>query len=163
MRLGRPFAPAERQAAREIPRMPLTNVIEPGHNTDMKRIAQQTLVYCLAFSIALPIGWCCWLSVYAFASEVKAAKPVCCCCKDETTTPKTPAKPTPKAPLLCCCEPMPATTPETFGDYPAIDVSISTPLVSSADRLANYSQIDLTNDAPGPSPPLNLLHCVWLC
>ena len=140
--------------------MPLTNAVGPAHNENMKRIMRQTLVYS-ALSIALPIGWCCWLPTFAYASGEGSKKPTCCCCKEESTTK--PAKPSPPVPIACCCEPMPATMPKVFDEYPDLDLLVTDLSLAHDDFIAEFKPRHSAINLFGPSPPLNLLHCVWLC
>jgi hypothetical protein len=125
------------------------------------------LVHAVAVLTFLPVGWCCWLPA-AHADEPKAADAAPCCCCAEKPAPKpkqTPSEETPQLPS-CCCDPQPALAPD---DAVAVPRS---KLVLALDAVFNTSDIvavevstwqPLSAVLRTHSPPLHLLHCVWLC
>jgi hypothetical protein len=84
-----------------------------------------------------------------------------CHCKDRDKPPPEPKHPTP--PSRCCCYELDWLKPNP-PEKPAVDLllfAFITP-VDSASTCAVVRH-DLALSIPGPSPPLYLLKCVWLC
>jgi hypothetical protein len=120
----------------------------------------------ISLGLVPPPGWCC-LVPSASCGQAKEAAPAprpCCCC-GETEQPAKDGPPAPAdrpAPCQdCSCQPDAATKPaaEPFAlDLPALPLDL--PAVE-APGLA-FGALPFTA-APPPTPPLNVLNCVWLC
>lgn len=124
----------------------------------------RSLVLCNALLLALPQGWCCLIPLAtACPDETPVEAAECCHCSNgvkhepSTPTPK-PAKPL----KACCCQ------PDSLAGPNAEKFHFDLGMVAPVD--ATVSDLALPNN-PGQvahgfhllSPPLNLLHCVWLC
>jgi hypothetical protein len=122
---------------------------------------RRILVHLCSVLLATPIGWCCWLPVVHAADE-KAEVAKCCCCVPKEKPVKPQGAPEPSR--SCCCDPLlvASSTSELTGKeatpaLPAVLVpSASITAISLAIALNPPSLHD-------PSPPLHLLHCLWLC
>ena len=126
----------------------------------------QFLAFLTSLHLALPAGWCCALTKGTCCDRptttaAKEPAPNCCCCPAEETTEPTP-DPTPPPEKSWCCEREP--TILSSSDFFGVDLSFA-------------HAVDLFHPVPKPSlspaksdrtwayhsPPLNVLHCVWLC
>ncbi len=124
--------------------------------------------------LALPPGWCCSVGLAAcgekppLAEKQENAPPShkgCCCCPEALQTEPAESAPAPKPnkPVTsCCCEKQPTALPDTGWHLP--DWDVSPPAIPVA-------RLSVVRGVPGPtgrvfvasSPPLYVLHCVWLC
>lgn len=115
-------------------------------------------------NLALPPGWCS-MAFPPHAQPPAAAKHGGCCklcgCKDREEPP--PAAPKPVPPARCCCyeldwlkPPLPVTV-QLDGGLVA--------LLPPPDAIPAEPSLRLVSDLAirGPSPPLHVLNCVWLC
>jgi len=126
----------------------------------MTRVVRAILVHFCSLLLVVPVGWCCWLPTLR-ASE-KAPEPECCCCaKTEKPAPTKDAPKAPEAPS-CCCDPQPAAILSKPNDRSHAPIDALAADVAEFHKLCIglTSPIPLLND---PSPPLRVLHCVWLC
>jgi hypothetical protein len=121
---------------------------------------RRLIVAACSLTVLMPMGWCCWLLPVA---QAETATSVChSCCSQQKATP-TPAKPkeTPR-PAPCECKPLAADLAlpkDSDAPMPMLIVMDGVELVHVTLAKAcvpPISQLDW-------SPPLNLLHCVWLC
>ncbi len=119
----------------------------------------------ISLGLVPPPWWCCLVpsACCAPAKEAAPASKPCCCC--ETEQPATEGPPAPAdrpAPCKnCSCQPGAATKPaaEPFAlDRPALPLELP---ALAAPGLA-FGAVPFTA-APPPTPPLNVLNCVWLC
>ena len=132
--------------------------------------------------LALPPGWCC----KATARECCGPAPLspsapakCCvdrtcagktcaagCCSKEPADQGTTPAPTPQKPNrpcdTSCCEYSPAVAPKV--DHPVIDLGPVGVQISFTET-ADPGEVAVSVSVPPRSafPPLNVLHCVWLC
>jgi hypothetical protein len=119
-----------------------------------------------ALLLALPPGWCCAAPQRAEVGTRSVAEHGCChggpTHPDHGTAPD--REEAPAAPTSPCCCVTEATTPASQ-ETPAPDPA-------SAPLVLPVPAVDLAPAVPGftrgtrfhvPSPPLRLLHCVWLC
>jgi len=120
------------------------------------------LVLTCALLLALPPGWCC-ATPNPKAADLPA-QPTHSCCQHEQPTPN--QEPMPAVPVQqCCCEkdlasPSSPSSPKTT----SLDLAISIPVVipdAPAAHVAGVGVLDFAG--PSPSPPLNVLQCVWRC
>jgi hypothetical protein len=131
----------------------------------------RALILTVGGLLALPQGWCCFVLALAAAPcrrtpdarpvPTKTEAPPCCREASRPRPVEMPAEPPAPEPPLCCCD-------DLSWDRPP------QPLVATADLAAADLPPDLVlPEAPRPaltvapppavSPPVRLLHCVWLC
>jgi hypothetical protein len=123
---------------------------------------RRILVHLCSILLATPIGWCCWLPVVQAAEKAEEAD--CCCCTAKEKPAPAKSREAPSRAPTCCCDPQPgvSSASDVTGKapapaLPAVLVSFSSvAALSSALALAPPSLHD-------PSPPLHILHCLWLC
>lgn len=128
---------------------------------------RQILVLVCAIELALPTGWCCRIDAAVEPSEdsAPAPAPACCCCcpvaQPEPTTSEAADAPRPAAPLACCCKPRQAALQK---DIPAGEtIGVVYWQTSFAVAVSMGSPQRSADFVPILSPPLHLLHSVWLC
>jgi hypothetical protein len=113
--------------------------------------------------LALPPGWCSSLRLHEVADSPVAAGS-CCAGKTKTLPPSSDSQESPTEPQVRCCCSREATLPEkAFG---LLDLTLGTWPVAVAAVLDISGPWETGHEvfAPFPSdPPLNILHCVWLC
>jgi hypothetical protein len=130
----------------------------------MLGVARQLLTSIAAALLALPPGWCCHLPHAAAAPPAKAASS--CCTRHGPRAPSVPPGRGGDVPEKVCCCPADAglppapETPAPPPDLPALtllDAADLTPSLSLEDGWppAFWSHV--------VSPPLHVLHCLWLC
>src|SRR6516164_6665469 len=116
--------------------------------------------------LGLPPGCCLLALPFAWAGEKAPAKGTSGCCdrchrKDRQNPSPKPPRPIPAS--LCCCDklawlkPAPRAAIDTDTPVPAY----LAPLACVPPGTIRRADIDLA--IPGPSPPLHILKCVWLC
>jgi hypothetical protein len=129
----------------------------------------RSLALCNALLLVLPQGWCCFLPVPTACPEQTPAKAADCCpCKEGTkqkpATPKPAPTQEPAKPFKTCCYCQPATFTEPRSEKVHLDFGPAVPLIASTFDAAPAGTADLTTCVYlSDSPPLQLLHCVWLC
>ncbi len=131
----------------------------------------RSLVLCNAFFLVLPQGWCCFLPVPTACPDQAPAKTADCChCSQSVTQeqekqePEAPARsPEPVKPVkTCCCQPDTLAGPN--GEKVQLDLGPAVPFIATAPELAPVGSPGRTSFGfHSHSPPLQLLHCVWLC
>jgi len=139
----------------------------------MKRAARHLLTLTFAALLALPQGWCCFVSANApraakADSVGKAAPADCCCCPEHKSKPSRPAPsddltPPPPPVAFCCCEPTPASVQKAEGQQPADEGVAFPPLPAAPAPVLQAAAPAGFDPAPPPKRPLHLLRCVWLC
>jgi hypothetical protein len=117
-----------------------------------------------AASLALPPGWCCGLIQPRTPKSKSEPRPHRCCAhvpRPAKQDPKpAPCPPVPR-PAFCCRLDIPLPgKPQLRPDisYAAEPVSVAA-AYPTVERPALADGLDFI----GPSPPLQILHCVWLC
>jgi len=120
-------------------------------------------ILCCA-NLALPPGWC----SIVFRPRAEPPAPVehhgCCdlCARQDREKPPPPA-PKPVPPARCCCyeldwlKPPPPVSVQA-DCAPVIFIPTDGAVRAEPSLLFNPDQAIC-----GPSPPLHVLHCVWLC
>src|SRR5262245_31822275 len=123
--------------------------------------------------LVLPPGWCCAAGVAACCGkqqpvekqEAPQTAKNCCCCpepsdqkcnrRNSTAKPSKPAK-------SCCCESLPSLLTEKADQWPDL---VAMPLVILVEELVfdASDRIDSGHVFVDSSPPLHVLHCVWMC
>src|SRR5437588_9238821 len=124
----------------------------------------RSLVFCNALLLALPQAWCCFVPLpTACPDEAPVEVAECCPCSDSVKQKPAAPTPEPAKPLkACCCQPDTLAGPNAEKFH--LDLGVVAPVSATAPDLP------LPN-APGQidhgfhllSPPLHVLHCVWLC
>ncbi|MCI0456822.1 MAG: hypothetical protein L0Z62_07575 [Gemmataceae bacterium] len=126
------------------------------------------LAFCAAFSLAFPTGWCCrgFVAGAAETGEEVPVEPHTCC---HQTAPPQPTPDTEEdespapVPPACCCQPEPAVTAEPVKLPVAADLAILAGSVTLDAPLFGGAAPSTPLDTFAHSPPLQVLHCVWLC
>lgn len=133
---------------------------------NMSCIVAKILVIASSVLLALPPGWCTFISLPIVRAKSEASTKAhggCCdlCrCPDQAKPPQ-PQEPTP--PSRCCCyeldwlKPVP---PQRVEVDTTSAIFIVPSNCSPGQRIASQ---DLDLSIPVPSPPLQILHCVWTC
>jgi hypothetical protein len=125
--------------------------------------------------LALPQGWCCFFGVADCCAKPQqtqkeeSAPPTpkrsCCCCLEQPSGEPTDSEPVPpptKPAKSCCCEKQPTAPPKAVQQLPDLDALPSTlPIPLTTD--AREESVPAGQVFIGPSPPLHVLHCIWLC
>ncbi len=133
----------------------------------MNKWAFRILVHLVSVLIVMPFGWCCWLPTAA-AEQPKAPMENCCCSHAKPAKSPAPAKPAEEKPETpsCCCELAPVAVltdvPDGTDLKPVVVLAV---LPTSIDEISLDACVGWLT-APFlhlNSPPLHLLHCVWLC
>jgi hypothetical protein len=117
--------------------------------------------------LVLPPGWCRFVMVPAVSGKEQASKKAhngCCdlCrCKEREKPRPEPKRPTP--PFRCCCYELHLLKPNP-PEKPVVDTWLLGP-ITPPDSASTGAVLrhDLGFTIPGPSPPLHVLKCVWLC
>ena len=139
----------------------LTKVIHRADNTGMKWLMLRILVPIHCWLLVMPLGWCCWLVPSLAVARTETPEPACCCCCDREENAPAKPKEAPDVPP-CCCKPLPMaflTMPDdTDAPLPALPVMFESPQDFIADFMWMQAVIHID-----PSPPLHILHCLWLC
>lgn len=136
----------------------------------MRFAAPNLMALVAAALVALPPGWCCRLVSARGCMPAETAKaaaapqPLSCCHhkpvqkQPSPCAPQSPAKPG----QMLCCFPQPTVPQKTSWQAPDLAMlPFEQPVVLALGTLSP--------SLPEPawfvvnSPPLNLLHCVWLC
>ena len=121
---------------------------------------------CLALGcsllVALPSAWCCILSAPVAAKEPTKARS-CCRCAEREQAPAPQRRPAPQKETDCPCYDRNATAPDgpkvvdSDLSFPTAAGALAAVLVAMGDGDGTPVTLHLL------SPPLRLLHCVWLC
>lgn len=126
----------------------------------MSALAWRFLLLLPSLVLALPPCWCCMVAA-PLKQDAPAQPQKTCCHSQRPDSPKPPSErsPFPKS----CCPPSLSTTAPSVKSYqpesmvpvapPDSDVGSPTPAITP--EVARHFSFD--------SPPLQLLHCVWLC
>lgn len=133
----------------------------------MGSVTLKSLVLAGSLVQLLPSGWCSIVTLPGVGGGNEAPKKdhggCCdlCHCKDREKPPPEPSRPLP--PPRCCCYELDWLKPPSQVKV-EVDISFVVFLVPS-DRLAmcGVLQHRLDVSTPVPSPPLQILKCVWLC
>lgn len=140
----------------------------------MKKLFSQLLIALCGILLVLPPGWCCHLQVspcrptagVATHEVQQAAIPLseCCCCSTPDSTEGNSKAPTDKpAPVKkSCCESTPVIMPEKERVKEQDFLSIPVSLIMGNDWIVVH-KLPCGTPVFDWSPPLHLLHCVWLC
>jgi hypothetical protein len=122
-------------------------------------------LFCLtAVLLACPPGWCCILPRLhtAKAASTPAPEPVHSCCHPQPP-PAEPDSDSDKAPVAVCnCPREEATPPESSVATPDPDAAVLVPPPASETASVSAHAVE-TAQPHSLSPPLQLLHCIWLC
>ena len=134
----------------------------------MARATRRLILSASFLVMLLPPCWCGFVSVPTFRTTKETSKKphsgCCdnCCCKGRKKPPPEPEQPVP--PCRCCgygCEVdwLKPNPPEN----PVVDSALFMFFVPQdlGSTCAVVHDADLS--IPGPSPPLHVLKCVWLC
>jgi hypothetical protein len=149
--------------------VPLTSQSRGVYNIGMKRKVRRILVHLCSLLVLMPFGWCCWLPVLRAqeSSKEKAAEnpaPCCCCVPKPAPAPEQPKEESPQTPS-CCCEPQPAALLSAPVKAPTIFDALAI-VASVVGAPITLPFLTIPAEIPGHhanSPPLHLLHCLWLC
>lgn len=135
--------------------------------------AVRPLVLVCSLLLAMPQGWCCILASYmpkATGTAASGTKSLAGCCpcqplqSDPSDTPTPAEKPSAPTNTICPCADRHATLP----DAPSVEqvdagfVLFLPPLSLVAPGIEHRAAV-AGADLPPPTPPLHVLHCVWLC
>jgi hypothetical protein len=128
------------------------------------------LACAIAFSLALPPGWCCALpirKVEAAASTPIPAPASKSCCHQEPKPVPQPASTPEKTPCQqpgqkCCCEFNSTTPPAPEKVTHDVAPSLSVPLDVSVALTLQRDAIE-TSGFVYSTPSLQILQCVWRC
>ncbi len=137
------------------------------HQTTMT-LFPRILAFCAAFSLAFPTGWCCrgFTAGAAQTEEEAPADPPTCCHQPAPPQPTTDTEedeaPAP-VPPACCCLQEPAITAEQVKLPVAADLSILAGSVTIDVPLSGGAAPSTPLNPFTLDPPLQILHCVWLC
>jgi hypothetical protein len=148
----------------------LTGTQEEATIQEMGTILR-TLVWIAGSALMLPQGWCCYAGTPTFPARTPSTPPQHSCC--DTSQHLAAASPSccetpsskddrPSAPptLFCCCDDLSSDKPPQQL-IPTADLAVSPlppDLVAVAARSAPPDEPTGT-----PSPPVRVLHCIWLC
>jgi hypothetical protein len=135
----------------------------------MFTLLSRILVGVAILSLVFPPGWCCVLLQAAPAEEqTLPGNTHRCPCSPVPAKPVAPApehgpRPGPDAPLpACCCQPPSATLSQTETASPDLSV-ITADVPAQTDALFAGHAVCAHIETAIPSPPLQILHCVWRC
>jgi hypothetical protein len=134
-----------------------------GSNNGDMRFLRPILVHLCSLLVVMPMGWCCWLLPVAQAAvATRQAEPCKSCCRQHTEP--SPDKPdqSPQRSSPCGCDERQAVSLiAKYVDAPlaALPVFVEIEPIRLIAGIAAHS----TFVADLPPPPLQLLHCVWLC
>ncbi len=115
--------------------------------------------------LVLPPGWCRFASARGARDEEEAPQQAhggCCDlrhCKDREKCPPEPKHPT--SPSRCCCYERDWLKPNP-PEVRVVDLSLMAMVIPEESTCAVLRN-QLCLSIPGPSPPLHLLKCAWLC
>jgi hypothetical protein len=132
----------------------------------MRSWVRHSLVFAAALLLALPPGWCCVPLSLGKASASPLANRGCC-----QTQASSPGQPCPEhnqadgpvVPSTSCCCPAGSVLPPAPELPPVGWISAALPAIGGADLAPAASWPTWDVPSPFPSPPLQILHCVWLC
>jgi hypothetical protein len=132
----------------------------------MRAVVCRGLTVLAASLFALPAGWCCMLP----SPRLATARPCKSCCgscpvqRQSWPAPEQGKHPCPGFPFVSCCYLATGALPvRTVAQATKLSL---TPTASSAGEVrapAAPAQHLAHAVHHGPSPPLYILHCVWLC
>lgn len=139
-------------------------------------LARVLVIAFVSTSLVLPTGWCCWLpavvAAHLPARAVEKSTPTpapapCCCCEPQTTetagtTDPTAPREAPPVPIKCCCEAQASLLPKPIEKTSPPAFVFALPVLAVAPPAV---VVDVVAPCAGDivSPPLHLLHSVWLC
>jgi hypothetical protein len=120
----------------------------------------RVLVVGNALLLTLPPGWCCPAPV----AEKPAAPPAApsCCHAEVPPAPDSQPLSCPMSATKCCCQ-FDSTAPPHIAKY-VVDSAWSLPLIPAVSP--SVSDAAIAAEAAAilfPSPPINVLQCVWRC
>jgi hypothetical protein len=126
------------------------------------------LVMCSAVVIALPPGWCClgFRAAAAASEPAEVTPPPKSCCHPEPVPvpPDGPVGQSRGAPTLsCCCQDKAAVRGDqkVATDGPGLSTPLVSPVVHWTGPLTGFREKHFTLFSL--APPLQVLHCTWLC
>jgi hypothetical protein len=127
----------------------------------------QVLFTASSLLLLLPPNWCSFMCHQAAFGTQEVPKKTCrgCCdlghCRGREQPPPEPNHPS--LPSGCCSFEIDWLKPNP-PEKPIIDLSLPTFVVpKDSDSKCVAVRLDPDLSVPGPSPPLHLLKCVWLC
>jgi len=124
----------------------------------------RSLVLCNALLLTLSQGWCCFVPLPTACPDEAPAEVTDCCHRSDGVKQK-PAAPTPEPakPLKACCR-QPDTLAGPNAEKFHLDLGLVAPVSITALGLTlPYAPGRIDHGFHPLSPPLHLLHCVWLC
>jgi hypothetical protein len=124
----------------------------------------RSLVLCNALLLVLPQGWCCLLFAQT-ACQGKAPAKAADCCHCSGGAKHEPSAPTPQPakPFKACCAQSDALA-RSSGEIVHPDLGLALPLIAKVSGHPSFGKpVQASFDFHSHSPPLQLLHCVWLC
>jgi hypothetical protein len=133
----------------------------------MRSLVLRTLLTACCIVLALPAGWCCYVSPRRLdegkelPTTTHAGCRDLCGCQDREQPPPPPSEPS--FPWECCCYELNGLLPPA---PERADCDLSLPVllpVAATGTCWEMSRPALDLSLPVPSPPLHVLHCVWLC
>jgi hypothetical protein len=134
----------------------------------MRALTCRTLVIVAASLLTLPAGWCCMLPAPTAAQGAPADACKSCCGGCPLSKPNCPAPAKgkdrrPPFPFVSCCYLRTGVPPvRSLAHLVTLAILASGPdFIAASAALPNWEEVD--GRRPGPSPPLHVLHCVWLC
>jgi hypothetical protein len=134
----------------------------------MRAVVFRSLAVLAAVLFALPAGWCCMLP----SPRAQAAAAECCasCCascrvpRRTCATPEPPKQPRPTFPCATCCYLATGALPvRTVAHAPKLRPAPTASIAAGVRAPSPQRRAAFALVPHGPSPPLNILHCVWLC
>jgi hypothetical protein len=132
----------------------------------MPAFIRRFLLIACGIVVVPPPAWCQFVTfpqVHGKAETPKKAHDGCCdsCgCKDREKPPREPKHPVPAC--RCCCYELDWLKPNP-PEKPVVDLSLLAFLTPHSGSEFATLRHDLGLSLRGPSPPLHLLKCVWLC
>jgi hypothetical protein len=135
----------------------------------MQTLSCRIAVVLAALLSALPAGWCCMLPARDAAPATKPQAPKSCCCGgcplsgQKGCTPQQGKDRRPAFPFVSCCYLSNGALPvRSLAHLAALAVLALAPDFDAAPAaLPNWEFAE--HRGHGPSLPLHVLHCVWLC
>ena len=128
----------------------------------MQRLCQRVWLAYLALVLIAPGGWCCFLAPAAPAETEPVSHCPHCPPPEPADSPDDDAPREPNGPMNCPCLDRQATAPVAADELkPVLHFA---PLSGMVDVPAPASDtMPPARPALASSPPLHLLHCLWLC
>jgi hypothetical protein len=133
----------------------------------MGKRTRNSLILATSLVLVLPPGWCrfvCLPIIRSAKAESPQSHGGCCdLCHRQDREEPAPEPPKPPPPSRCCCYELDWLKPTPPKKIEA-DLSLAaylTPMHDLPPRAVRPDGLGLS--LPGPSPPLHILKCVWLC